>query len=492
MEDYFENLSSLKQRLQGENPFLVCSGEDLFAVVESEFNAAVVNAPSEIYGNWDWLISQLDKLSEQYFNPDKDHPLTLVPGKILEQGWADSWQFIRYHHYEFLWFAEKNRFLLSGVNPAINLNHAETRLRQRADFALQRGDRERAFSFLHQIVSRFPDDFTVYVDLAFLYLNDRQDIASASVNMRNACKVLFQRTSYMHCFLTLMINMLSQIEDDYFTAYSVTRTLLPAFSEYGEVIFQHGVNALRLNKRDEGLHYIELLCKQKTSYALKVYDEFKDSEFYKDIIEIFIEVTNRKRDSFDRVHRQSVDAIEKAKRLGLERWGKDVLESIAPDLEIIDSFANSGTYAGIMLAEFFTRKTPEIMINKARHLLLKAGNRELEENEANRKAKKEEFEEIFAKLKNVNSVGVRILPLIAVTLFVLGTVLRGISFGFTFSATFSLLIVVALAINTFNINKIKGNAEKDLRRLELESKAIVTTYSEEIEAFTSKIESVLS
>jgi len=489
VEDYFHKYALLRKRLETEGPAFY-SAETIIEVLSEEFNRTVAAGPPQIYGEWDKLFSVYGRLSSLYFNPEIEDPIEIGPRKdLLISG--DIWPFTRKHHTECLWFIEKDRYLLSGIKTDVGLTVSEKQLKDKALSFLYRGDRDRGFTLLKQAVSRFPDDFTLYGDIAFLYLNDRKDTRTAMINLETASRLIAHKKSSLYCFIRLAVNVIHNIEDDRINAYSVTKTLVDNFPERPEILYQHAINSLNASKRDEGLQCLKQALQKDINYALKAYEEVEEEEYKSELSEMFYEFVYKKEKKFTQVNARTYAVVNEARAMGIDTWGAEIMQALQPDIDIINTLGNSKIYVHILAAEYFTYKTPYLLIEKAGEKLVKSGNLELEENKRRIEMTKETVRDKINEYKRYNLIGIPFLGSITTIMFIVFSVREGFLFAAAFSTVFAAIVLVGIGLNTFKINTMKSSAESEVNKLKVESEEIVQIYREEMDAFSRRIRSLV-
>jgi len=489
VEDYFHKYELLRKRLEAQGP-LFYSAETIIEVLSEEFNKTVAAGPRQIYGDWERLFSVYGRLSQLYFNPEQEDPIEIGPRKCLLIS-GDIWPFTRRYHTEFLWFLEKDRYLLSGIKPDVGLSTSEKQLKDKALSFLHRGDRDRCFTLLKQAVSRFPDDFTLYGDIAFFYLNDKKDTRTAMINLETASRLIAHKKSSLYCFIRLAINVIHHVEDDRINAYSVTKTLVDSFPEQPEVLYQHGINALNAAKHSEGLNCLRQALLKDINYALKAYEEVEEEECKTELGEMFYEFAYKKEKEFAQLNSRSYAAVNEAKTMGIDTWGAEIMPTLQPDIDIINELGNSKIYVHILAAEYFTYKTPYLLIEEAGNKLVKSGNTELESNKCMIEVARERLKDKIKEHKRYNLIAVPLLGSITTILFIVFSIQEGFLFAAAFSTVFAAIILIGIGINTFKINRLKSVTEYEVKKLEVESEEIVQIYREEINAFSHRIRSLI-
>lgn len=482
MEDYYLKYSSFKEKFEPED--LLYSGDKFIEILKEELDKSLEDAPQQIYGNWKEQQTLCKKISRLYSDP-KEVPFVIIPDQSSLPNGIEV--FARRHHTEFLWLLEKEVFLSSGIRPESNLSTNEKLMKDKALSALRRDDRTKAFNFFKEAVSRFPDDFTLYGDIAFLYLNDKCDTRSAMINIENACRMLFKKKNPIYCFLKLALNTIHHIEGDLLNSYSTTKHLLGNFGYKSEVNYQHAINALNIKKKDEGLYHLKKAFKNNINYTLRAYEEIKDTEYKDELNDIFFELTQRKEAEFSTLKEQIDEAVNKAELLGIESWGKDILPSLKPDLDIISTLACSKIFLNIAAAEYFIVKTPELIISKAKESLLEAGKCELEKNNKTIVLKEKELNDEIETRKKYNMFGLYLLTFTSTVCFGFLSIYASILVAFSFSIISASILLISIGLNTFKLNKTKFDIDAEIKRILNESKVIAQIYREEANAFEDKV-----
>lgn len=482
-KDYVEKFLSLRKRFETEGKSF-CDTDIFFDILHESFVKGLESAPAQIYGSWDEHANLCGKLSPVYLEHDREIPGDIAPKKdILISSWMSMGSYFRKEHAEFLWFIEKERLLLGGISTDICLSPNEKNFKDRALAALKRGDRKKAFYLFSEALSCFPGDFTLYADIAFLYLNDKLDIKEARVNFETACKVITQKNTFIYCLLRLVVSMVHSFEGNFINAYAITQDLMVRFKGEGEVEYQHAINAFNIDKMEEGFYYLKRSCHDNINYAMKAYEELSGSLYIDGMEHMFDEIVSVEKNKFYTL-RQSVEAaLNEARALGVNDWGKGLIGSIKSDLDTINVLGNSKAYIDIVAAKFFIAKIPDIIISKARDILLEKVRQKLEENNDFIRMKMDEIHEKISERKNYNLIGIPLVALTTTVFFVFLGMQKGLLFGFAFSMTFASVLCVAIVFNTLNIKKLRIKLDIEVGILKGDSARIVASHRKEIQTF---------
>jgi len=490
VENYFQNYVLLRKRLEVEKNFF-CSANIFIEILKEEFEKKVTSSPKQIYGNWKEFVALYKRVSFVFFNPANEIITKLAPHKsMLLCGLRGIGPFVREYHTEFLWFLEKERFLLNAPNPDSNLTANEKKIKDRAVMALKRNDREKALYLFNEATSRFPHDFTMYGDMAFLYLNDRRDTQTALEHIENACKRIPQKDSLLYCFLKMVTSTIYRIEGDYFSAYNTTKHLKTIYQEDDELDYRHAINAIKIEKNTEGLHFLEKTCKNNIAYAMKIYEEVGRGEYYTAFQNIFNDCLKSVERKFFETDSRIKLALNEALRLEIGDWGKVIIPSLRADFDILSLLSSSKTYVGFTTAEYFIAKTPAILILESKKALVEKGRQELRENSKIVEMRRAELEEKILERKNYNVVGIPLVCIGSAIFFIFLSLQKTILFAFFFSTTFALVLFSAIAVNSLQIKKLRENSEGEIVKLCLERKKILSRCKYKIQNFVDNIKNV--
>jgi len=487
---YTQAFSLLKKMIEtGRYPFY--SAETLYYVLSEEFNRAVINAPKEIYGNWAEYQRTCKKISSLYLNQKTEYPTDIGPKRELVLfSWRYIAPFFRDHHAELLWFLEKERLILQGKELDSTLTPNECKLKERAMGALQRGNRQKGFYLLEEALRRSPEDYTMFADMGFLLLNDKGNPKLALDKFEMACRLIPQRSSSMYCFIALQVNLAQRLNGNLSKAYLTTQNLMRSFRTYGEVLYQHALNAVRIDKLDEGLAVLRTLCKAEVNYALKAYEAVDSKEYRIGLNSVFRELASQK----ELEYRIAMDDVKKAiteiEAIEINELGEEIMPYVQSDLKTINTLGHTKSYVSSDMAECLIKKTPALLLAKARRILVEQEQDRLKNNSQDRQRHKEEVNDRVAERKNYNMVGLLVVSISTPLFFIVLMASRGLLFALAFCLIFALALLTAIGVNSFQMKKMKSSSAKKEEYFKTNVYAIQQEYRAKISDLTSKMRKV--
>jgi len=490
VKNYAQSFSLLKKMIEaGRYPFY--SAETLYYVLTEEFNRGVINAPKEIYGNWAEYQRTRNKISSLYLNQKTEYPTNIGPKReLVMSSWRHVAPFFRDHHAELLWFLEKERLILLGKEREFILSPTERKLKERATGALQRGNRTKGFALLEEALCRSPEDYTMLADMGFLMLNDKANPKLALNNFEKACRLIPQRNSDIYCFLALQVNLAQRLNGSLSRAYLTTQSLMRSFKTYGEVLYQHALNAIRIDKLDDGLSLLKILCEAEVNYALKAYEAFDSEEYRVGLRSMLRELADQKGLDYLVTMDDVKRAITEIETIEINELGEEIMPYIKEDLSIIKALGNNKSYVSFETAEFLIKKTPSLLLARAKKILAEQEQDKLRKNSYDRKRQQEDLNDRMSERKSYNMVGLLVVSISTPLFFILLLASRGFLFALSFCLVFALALLTAIAINSFKMNKIKLSSMKEDKHFKKNAYTIQQEYRTKLSDLTSKMRKV--
>ncbi len=492
MTKYFKQIESIKKIYEREKEN-IHSAKTVCELLEAEFKASVGDGPGAIYGDWEQHLRYCQSLSRRFFNPDVETPTTVgISKESKEHTWVNLIPFCEQQHMEILWFLERGRVSLERDANEYYLTPNERVFKEKASGAMLRGNRLKALYLIKEALATNPNDYIIYCDMGFLLLNDNKNVASGMEHFRIACKLLPRKRSDTYCFIMLVINLIYQITNNDLSAYSTTQGLINTFSKCGEVLYQHGINAMKIEREDEGIFYIKQAFETNINYALKAYRENKDRNYREIVEQISQELLDNKRKEFEGIKAKIDGIIDEAKDLKINEWGQDIISYLRKDLNKIDVLGSSSSYANIDAAIYFIEKTTELLVSQGTKALEEKAKETEEEISKKIVEAQANLKEKLAERQTYNTVYISILSISTFVLFVFLSINNGILFGFLFSVFFAMILFSAIGFNAYKIKQLKQNTSREIKQLRIRLEKSRLSFSKQIAVFKARLRKLAS